>query len=83
MQEGIGLLILKTQAPVLPIWIEGSDKVFPNTLWIDEKTSKFSFPRFWKKITVKIGNITEFEKSSRVEITQEVGIKLLELADEE
>ena len=83
LQEGIGLLILKTQAPVLPIWIEGSDKVFPNTLWIDEKTSKFSFPRFWKKITVKIGNITEFEKSSRVEITQEVGIKLLELADEE
>lgn len=83
LQEGIGLLILKTQAPVLFIWVEGSDKFFPNTLWIDEKTSKFPFPRFWKKITVKIGELTTFEKSSRVEITQEVVAKLLELADEE
>lgn len=81
LQEGISLLILKTGAPVLFTWVEGSDKFFPNTLWIDENTSKFPFPRFWKKITIKIGDIVYFEKTSREVITQEVAAKLLELAD--
>jgi len=82
LQEGIGLLLLKTNAPVLFIWVEGSDKFFPNTLWVDEYNSKFPFPRFWKKITIKIGETVLFEKTSREQITQEVAAKLLELADE-
>ena len=81
LQEGIGLLLLKTKAPVLFIWVEGSDKFFPNTLWVDENTSKFPFPRFWEKITVKIGDLVYFEKTSREKITQEIAAKLLELAD--
>jgi len=83
LQEGIGLLLLRTKAPVLPIWVEGSDEVFPNTLWADDQTSKFPFPRFWKKITVKIGEVVTFEKTSREEITQEIALILLKLADEE
>lgn len=82
LQEGIGLLIRKTEASVLLIWVEGSDDFFPNTLWTDENTSKFPFPRFWKKITIKIGNIVCFQKKRKEELTQEVAAKLLELADE-
>lgn len=82
LQEGIGLLIRKTEAPVLFIWVEGSDNFFPNTLWVDENTSKFSFPRLWKIITIKIGDTIIFEKKSKEELTQEVAAKLLELADE-
>lgn len=82
LQEGIGLLIRKTKAPVLFIWIEGSDDFFPNTLWIDENTSKFPFPRFWKKIIIKIGGTIYFDRKSKEELTQEVAAKLLELADE-
>jgi len=84
LQEGIGLLIRKTQAPVLFIWVEGSEDFFPNTLWIDKKTSKFPFPRFWKKITIKIGGIVFLDnKGSKERLTQEVAIRLLELADED
>ena len=83
LQEGIGLLIFKTKAPVLPIWIEGSDEFFPNTLWVSETESRFPFPRFWKRITIKIGNPIFFERTSREQITQEVAAQLLELADEE
>jgi 1-acyl-sn-glycerol-3-phosphate acyltransferase len=83
LQEGIGLLIRKTNAPILFIWVEGSDNFFPNTLWVNGQTSKFPFPRFWKKITIKIGNTIHFDKKSKEEITQEVAAKLLELADEE
>ncbi len=53
LQEGVGLLILKTKAPVLFIWIEGTDEFFPNTLWVDQYHSKFPFPRFWKKNNYK------------------------------
>jgi len=35
-QRGVSLLLQKTQAPVLPIWTEGGDKVIPN---------KDSFPK--------------------------------------
>ena len=82
LQEGIGLLIRRTEASVLFIWVEGSDDFFPNTLWVDEKTSRFPFPRFWKKITIKIGSTVYFQKKSKEELTQEVAAKLLELADE-
>ncbi|MBZ9577633.1 1-acyl-sn-glycerol-3-phosphate acyltransferase [Patescibacteria group bacterium] len=83
LQEGIGLLIRKTDAPVLFIWVEGSDEFFPNTIWIEGKRNKFPFPRFWKKITIKIGQIVRFEKVSKEEITQQVAAHLLKLADEE
>ena len=83
LQEGIGLLIRKTDAPVLFIWVEGSDEFFPNTIWIEGKRSRFPFPRFWKKITVKIGPTVRFEKVSKEEITQQVAARLLKLADEE
>lgn len=83
LQEGIGLLIRKTNAPVLFIWVEGSDEFFPNTMWIEGKRSRFPFPRFWKKITMKIGQIVRFKKVSREKITQQVAANLLKLAEEE
>jgi 1-acyl-sn-glycerol-3-phosphate acyltransferase len=82
---GIGLLALKTKSLVIPAWIEGSDKVVPNsrkTLW----TGFVWWKLFKKGITIKIGhpiNVEKFSDKNREVITQEIVISLLRLADEE
>jgi len=82
LEEGIAYLILKTGATVLPIWVEGADEFFPNTIWAEGQKSKFPFPRFWKKVTVKVGKPVKFEKTNKTDIIQKVANTLLELADE-
>ncbi len=83
LEKGIALLTLKTSAEILPIWVEGTDNFFPNTLWIDDKESSFPLPRFWKKITIKVGKPIKFEnRGSKEVIIQEIAATLLELADE-
>ncbi len=82
LKQGGGTLIEKINVPVLPIWIDGADDFFPNTLWVnDEDKGKFPFPRFWKKITVKIGPVRAFPKKCRDDITSELTEILLKLAD--
>lgn len=83
LKEGVGFLVLKTNATVLPIWVDGAEEFFPNTIWIEGQKSRFPFPRFWKKVTVKIGKPLRFEKTDKVDIIQKVANTLLELADEE
>ena len=82
---GVGLLACKTRALIVPVWIEGSDKVVPNsrkTLW----TKLMWWKLFEKGITIKIGkpiNVESFSDKNREEITQEIVISLLKLADQE
>jgi len=78
LKEGAGLLVAKTQATVLPIWVEGTDEVLPNS----PDKLYYCFPKFWKKITIKIGEPLNFEKASQEEITQKLVTALLKLADE-
>jgi len=79
LKEGIGWLVLKTKANVLPVWVEGTDKVLPNI-----SGRLFSFPRFNGKIVIKIGNVLDFKKNnlSKEEITRQIASALLNLADE-
>ena len=81
LKNGIGWLVLQTKALVVPVWVEGTDKVLPNN---PEKL--FSLPHFGEKITIKIGTPLRFHQSSRYsrnQVTQIIAKALLKLADEE
>jgi 1-acyl-sn-glycerol-3-phosphate acyltransferase len=76
---GTALLVKKTEATVVPIWIDGSDNFYSNS------TEKGFFRKFnlTKRIFVKIGNRLHFHKSAtREEIIQVISNSLLSLADE-
>lgn len=79
LKEGIGWLILRTNPLIVPIWIDGAEKVLPN------KIGKLyhCLPNFLNCVTVKIGKPIHIEDKSKGQITQEVALSLLELADEE
>lgn len=74
LKDGAGWLALSTGARVLPIWVEGTDKVLPN--------NKLPLPRLWHRIIIKIGNPFVVHGSTRQEATLEITQALLELADE-
>jgi len=79
LKEGAGLLVAKTGATVFPIWVEGTDKVLPNS----PDKLYHCFPRIWKKMTIKIGEPLSFEgNKQKEEITQKIITTLLKLADE-
>jgi len=75
LKDGAGWLALKTGAKILPIWVDGTDKVLPNNKW--------PFPRVWHQITIKIGNVFSVHEYTRQEATTRITQSLLELADEE
>ncbi len=79
-QDGVGHLVLKTNCRILPIWVEGTDKVIPNS-----NDRFYVFPRFWNsKIIIKIGKTMSFDDvSNRKMIVQKIMTALLELADQE
>ncbi len=78
LKTSIGWLSLKTGAMVVPVWLEGTDKVLPN--------GRLPFPRFWRKITIKIGESMTFPKGdslTKETVTANIAAALLNLADEE
>jgi len=79
-QDGVGQLVLRTNCRVLPLWVEGTDKVIPNS-----NDRFYVLPRFWdSEITIRIGKTMSFDGvSDRKEIVQKIMMALLELADEE
>jgi len=74
LKDGAAWLALKTDARILPIWTEGTDKVLPN--------NEFPLPRLWHRITIKVGNPFLVQGKTRQEATLEITQALLELADE-
>ncbi len=79
LKEGIGWLISRTDALILPVWVDGAEQVLPN---LPDKLYH-TFPRFWKGLTIKIGKPLRFERPvSREEVTQKLVTILLKLADE-
>lgn len=78
LQGGIGLLVRKTEATVIPIGIHGSDKVVPNS-----RKRLFTKFRFWKSTTIVVGEPMRFDpKTPREQVTQEIASKILQLVDE-
>ena len=80
-KDGLGWLVLKTGALVLPVWVEGTEKVLPN-----RPDKLFSCPNLREKITIKIGEPLRFHglpAAKREQATQIIANALLRLADEE
>ena len=79
LKEGVGLLIQKTNPTILPVWVEGTNKVIPNS-----KKRLYCFPRFWRSSVIKIGHPIKINgETPRERIAQKLATILLELADEE
>ena len=77
LAEGAGWLAANTGVPIVHVWLEGTDKVFPNT-----RTGLF-FLRFWKRIVIKIGVPLIFLRNTKAtEATEKIEEILLRLADE-
>ena len=74
LRDGAAWLAMKTGARILPVWVEGTDKVLPN--------DRPPFPRLWHEITIKIGSPFSINGSARQEATFEIAQALLRLADE-
>lgn len=78
LKRGVGWLALETGARILPIWLEGTDKILPpGRIW----------PR-WKRgqMTIKVGRLLRLLPEffvSRTSATFEIEEALLSLADEE
>lgn len=82
LKHGIGDLVIKAGATVVPVWVEGSERILPNTGWWLSRT----IPRIWFPATIKIGPPMRWDnhrERSRREVTESIAHALLELADEE
>ena len=75
LKDGAAWLALKTDARILPIWVEGTDKVLPN--------NKFPLPRLWRRVIIKIGAPFSVQGLTRQEASLEIARVLLKLADEQ
>ena len=75
LKNGAAWLALSTGARILPIWVEGTDRVLPN--------NRLPVPRLWHKITVKIGTPFSLRSTTPKEATAEIAQALVELADED
>lgn len=74
LKDGAAWLALKTNARILPIWVDGTDKVLPN--------NRFPIPRLWHRVVIKVGAPFSVLGLTRQEASLEVARALLKLADE-
>jgi 1-acyl-sn-glycerol-3-phosphate acyltransferase len=76
--RGAALLAIQTQAMVIPVWVNGTDKVSPNM-----KVARYRFPRFWRRVTIAIGKPMSFPTDMSVEVaTHELEKAVLDLANQ-
>lgn len=77
LRLGIGDIVCKSHAMVVPAWVEGTQNVLPN--------NGAMFPRLWRKVRIKIGEPISFDHATalnRKDVTHEIIQALLQLADE-
>lgn len=79
--QGIRRLFLDTQPMVLPVWIEGGDKVISNKLFFP-RFPHFPLPRLWRQTRIKIGESFRLEGIPKKEIVVNLEDVLLKLGDE-
>ena len=75
LRDGAAWLALKTNAKILPIWVEGTDKVLPN--------NKLPFPRLWHQVVIRIGTPFDIHTDNLKEATSQMSQTLLKLADDD
>lgn len=82
LKPGLAYLARTTQALVVPLWVDGAEKVLPNSP--DRKVLYHCLPRFrGNTITIRVGHGMRFSRSSsREDISRAVEDALLRLADE-
>ncbi len=84
LRSGIGRIVVKTGATVLPVWVDGTDKVFPRGARL---------PNLLKKMSVNVGDSIDFsalrgshspreKRKMEKEVEDRVTKVLLALADE-
>ncbi len=76
LKSGIERLVKLTNAPVMPVWVEGSDEVLPNGS---------RFPRLWRRVTIVIGEPIVFPTADahvKNAVTKKIGESLLILSEE-
>lgn len=81
---GLKRLFLGLPTKVVPVWIEGGERVFPNKT---EKTSIFArlsgkIPRIWRKVIIVIGEPLDASHLGKDEIIDYLEDALLALADQ-
>jgi len=87
LRKGVALLVAKTRATVVPVWIDGSEKFLPNSM-TERLFTRLRFPKK-KSIQLKIGEPIHFGRgelqqiSAKEEIMQVIANSLLQLADED
>lgn len=62
-KAGIGRLVYNTEAEVIPLWTEGGEEVVQN-----KSNALYSFPRFWKRAKIKIGEPLDLDGLSKKEV---------------
>ncbi|MEI6378414.1 MAG: lysophospholipid acyltransferase family protein [Candidatus Falkowbacteria bacterium] len=74
-KRGIAMIALNLGAPVLPVWVENTDKVVPQGKIV---------PRIWRKSIIKVGQLIETKDLdiSSEEFNSRLMAVLLALADE-
>lgn len=79
-KNGVGLIIRRTKAAVIPVWLDGTDDFFPNS------TKRLFYLRFGvARMKIKIGQVINFEKNDMPDseqVTRIITDALLKLADE-
>jgi len=77
LSSGAAGIALRCTSTVVPVWIEGSERVLPS--------GRFPLPLFWKhRIRITIGEPLSFPKDATLqEATEKLARALLELADAE
>jgi len=75
IKEEIGALAVISGTNIVPVWIDGSEKVLPN--------EQFPFPRILNQVVIKIGEPFSLSKDiSPKEAAQTISQALLKLADQ-
>lgn len=82
LKDGAAWLALTTGAKIVPVWVEGSDRFFPN--------NELPIPRFWHRVTINIGKTFTLDKinhpgspkSARKRGSEIIAHALLETGDE-
>jgi 1-acyl-sn-glycerol-3-phosphate acyltransferase len=77
LKTGIGELVLKTGSIVIPVWVDGTDKVLPNG-------AAWWYPRLWRKVQINIGQPLSFDLGDsydRKTVTLQIQKAMVDLAD--
>jgi len=79
-RHGTRRLFLNTNCIVLPVWMDGGEKVIPNKS-DSPRPHLVHWPRFWRNITIKIGEPMDVSNMQKNEVLDHLECTLLELAD--